>query len=332
MFVLLFDQAAITARNSLERTVEQLRGEFKEVETQLQESSRKTSVEVGVRQMLENQLREMRTEHVAVNAQLEAVKSEMKRLQIANDDTKTTGAQKLVVLEEKHKTEKAKLQTQVDQLNEERVRLESEVSTLRVRANSVRDSDLEELCDVKREADVLRLRLKELSNQGIQTMAEKDHEIEELQEKLRQGDKLRRMMHNTIQVRLLEQCWNVVDQHVTFVWCVWLQELRGNVRVFARARPFLPSDRCDPEVTSPVISCDFDGQTLKLQRPGKSSSSELDTYAFTFDKVFAPSAGQDAVFEEVAEFVQSALDGYHVCLFSYGQTGSGKTHTVRLAG
>jgi kinesin family protein C1 len=109
-----------------------------------------------------------------------------------------------------------------------------------------------------------------------------------------------------------------------------MQELRGNVRVFARARPFLPSDRCDPEVTSPVISCDFDGQTLKLRRAGKSSSSDLDTYAFTFDKVFAPSAGQDAVFEEVAEFVQSALDGYHVCLFSYGQTGSGKTHTVRL--
>jgi hypothetical protein len=165
--------------------------------------------------MLENQLREMRTEHVAVNAQLEAVKSEMKRLQIANDDTKTTGAHKLVVLEEKHKAEKAKLQVQVDQLNEERVSLESEVSTLRVRASSVRDSDLEELCNVKREADVLRLRLKELSNQGIQTMTEKDQEIEELQEKLRQGDKLRRMMHNTIQVRLLHQCWSVVGRHST---------------------------------------------------------------------------------------------------------------------
>jgi hypothetical protein len=27
--------------------------------------------------------------------------------------------------------------------------------------------------------------------------------------------------------------------------------------------------------------------------------------------------------------VQSALDGYHVCLFSYGQTGAGKTHTMQ---
>lgn len=27
--------------------------------------------------------------------------------------------------------------------------------------------------------------------------------------------------------------------------------------------------------------------------------------------------------------VQSALDGFDVCLFSYGQTGSGKTHTMQ---
>lgn len=34
------------------------------------------------------------------------------------------------------------------------------------------------------------------------------------------------------------------------------------------------------------------------------------------------------VFDSVCELVQSALDGYHVCLFSYGQTGAGKTYTM----
>lgn len=39
-------------------------------------------------------------------------------------------------------------------------------------------------------------------------------------------------------------------------------------------------------------------------------------------------AGMLQVFDSVCELVQSALDGYHVCLFSYGQTGAGKTFTM----
>ncbi len=32
--------------------------------------------------------------------------------------------------------------------------------------------------------------------------------------------------------------------------------------------------------------------------------------------------------EQVAPLLQSALDGYNVCLLAYGQTGAGKTHTM----
>ena len=51
-------------------------------------------------------------------------------------------------------------------------------------------------------------------------------------------------------------------------------------------------------------------------------------HTFAYDRVFRPEASQAAVFEEVSDLVQSALDGFKVCLFSYGQTGAGKTHTM----
>jgi kinesin family member C1 len=51
-------------------------------------------------------------------------------------------------------------------------------------------------------------------------------------------------------------------------------------------------------------------------------------WPFTFNRTFDPKANQQAIFDEISGLVQSALDGFNVCVFAYGQTGAGKTYTM----
>ena len=98
-----------------------------------------------------------------------------------------------------------------------------------------------------------------------------------------------------------------------------IQELRGNIRVFCRVRPL---STCETSQASALLCLDAATVHLRLG-PEKSSSHE-------FNRVFNQESTQEDVFQEVSGLVQSALDGYNVCLFSYGQTGSGKTAAFLL--
>nr|KAF6462115.1 kinesin family member C1 [Molossus molossus] len=117
-----------------------------------------------------------------------------------------------------------------------------------------------------------------------------------------------------------------------------LQELKGNIRVFCRVRPVLPGEPTPPPgfllfPSGPGGPSDPPTHLSLFrsdERRGTLSGvpAPPTRHDFSFDRVFPPGSGQDEVFEEIAMLVQSALDGYPVCIFAYGQTGSGKTFTM----
>ncbi|CAN8255770.1 unnamed protein product [Cochlearia groenlandica] len=100
-----------------------------------------------------------------------------------------------------------------------------------------------------------------------------------------------------------------------------VQDLKGNIRVYCRVRPFLPGQ----PITLSTVE-DIDEGTITIRVPSKYGKEGRKP--FMFNKVFGPSATQEEVFSDMQPLVRSVLDGYNVCIFAYGQTGSGKTFTM----
>lgn len=132
-------------------------------------------------------------------------------------------------------------------------------------------------------------------------------ETDAIKAKLRKEETLRRKLHNQV------------------------QELKGNIRVFCRVRPSLSSEPVTE--IAPMQYPDDCEEAKEINVMGPEERSSLGTVSrknnnFAFDRVFGPSTQNGEVFDEISQLVQSALDGFNVCIFCYGQTGSGKTYTM----
>lgn len=101
-----------------------------------------------------------------------------------------------------------------------------------------------------------------------------------------------------------------------------VQELKGNIRVYCRIRPFLPGQN------KKLTTIDFIGENGELLIANPSKQGKDGHRMFKFKKVYCPAATQAEVFLDIQPLIRSVLDGYNVCIFAYGQTGSGKTYTM----
>lgn len=101
-----------------------------------------------------------------------------------------------------------------------------------------------------------------------------------------------------------------------------LEDLKGAIRVYCRMRPESHAEKERGAKMCITLATDVPcPQDLKLK------FNDADK-PFTFDRVFGPQDSQKVVFEDTRLLIQSAVDGFNVCLFCYGQTGAGKSYTM----
>ncbi|KAI9348652.1 kinesin-domain-containing protein [Obelidium mucronatum] len=229
-------------------------------------------------------------------------------------------------------TMRQKNQEEIDDYSRRESRLKQEISTLtedydriRVENGSLKTSlstQSTALLTVESDIRAAKAQIESLESTVSQktteitvlteNLAARDSHILELESKLREEESVRRKLHNTI------------------------QELKGNIRVFCRIRPPLDFE-ANLDVLSHIRFSEVDDKSLELIQTSETASGQ-NSYCkvhpcqlknnASITKVFQPSTNQAQVFEEISQLVQSALDGYNVCIFAYGQTGSGKTYTM----
>ncbi|KAJ2558926.1 kinesin-like nuclear fusion protein [Coemansia sp. RSA 1933] len=259
--------------------------------------------------------------------QIKSLQEKIEERERALLDSKRQQEDDVDELQRKHKRQTAELQDEqhalqktIDQLQESleatkiSLRTRKEENTRLEAAISKQSSDQIELesgnRSLKAKVEHLENRINEREIRIAELeedVASRNQTIDELEAKLRKEETHRRRLHNTI------------------------QELKGNIRVFCRVRPLIGEEK-DADTALPVSlpECD-DKNEIEVSQSSESALGKTTSknFPFKFDRVFAPQSTQDEVFEDVSQLIQSALDGYPVCIFAYGQTGSGKTHTMQ---
>merc|ERR1719471_2196122 len=301
-----------------------LKGRLEQMDLVVKESQARLTALEQEKQNLQTDV-EVKTEVVAQSSeQIRSMRKNMEESEEALNSMKKT----LIEKEEHFSAETKKLRRQLEDetynkssLERKLKGLEDELTSKQTEISGLKNSVAElsssragveaALSGTKTELEAARQQIQELKAES----EKKSEEIkaglalqEEMKSKMRWEETERRRLHNMV------------------------QELKGNIRVFCRMRPLLGEEtNAGDDIKHVSITTEKNMELFKNADDSKgtiASGTKNSKYEFEFDRVFGPKAMQEDVYDEISQLVQSALDGYNVCVFAYGQTGSGKTYTM----
>ncbi|XP_022859795.1 kinesin-like protein KIN-14E [Olea europaea var. sylvestris] len=285
-------QAAILEKQSIEVRLSKVSSQG------LENNNRKELTEAN------NQvLHKTRDELKACNAELHAVEESRRKLM----SEKTSLAERLtrlerknaeiVVIERSFEKDRKALKLRISDLEKQLAELTKDLVVAQS-AIGAKDIELSSLQNNLRELEDLREMKEDIDRKNEQTAA-----ILKMQ-----GAQLAEMeaLYKEEQV-LRKRYFNIIE------------DMKGKVRVYCRLRPLSGKEISEKERS---VLTNVDEFTVEHMWRDDKVKQHM------YDHVFDGAATQEDIFEDTKYLVQSAVDGYNVCIFAYGQTGSGKTFTI----
>ncbi|XP_042508441.1 kinesin-like protein KIN-14I isoform X2 [Macadamia integrifolia] len=244
----------------------------------------------------------------------EELKARKDELHTAEETIKKLANEKLSLEQKIRRLEKKKsdeMEVLERNFEQQRKALKMQISDLEKKLDGVtQELDVAEstLTTKNRELDMLQNNLKELEE-----LREMKEDIDRKNEQT--AGILKKQGAQLIELEALYKEEQVLRKRYFNI----IEDMKGKIRVYCRLRPLSEKEIAEKE-SNVVTSVD----EFTIEHPWKDDKIKQHLY----DHVFDATASQEDVFEDTKYLVQSAVDGYNVCIFAYGQTGSGKTFTI----